>query len=69
MSAQIFENYAARRKFNEIYSMLKPDIRDRFAARVRNAADEKVNSLDDNITEFYLNENDVLQCLKDVESV
>jgi hypothetical protein len=62
-SKQIFDNRKAKALFVRIYNELSDQefYRDVFSQAIREAAEEKIVSLDD-LDTFYLTEDDVYQC-------
>lgn len=62
MSAKIFTDSKAKRRFVDIYEMLEEPQKSEFARRIREAARDKVESLDDNLSDYYLTEEDVNKC-------
>lgn len=60
MTSKIFETTIAKRKFVQLYETLSEPGKSDFGAAIRKRAEEKVLRLDD-IGEFYLTEDDVIE--------
>ena len=69
-SQRIFQDSNAKKVFMQIYNDLDNDESRRvhFCDVVREAAQKKVESLDDNLEEFYLTANDVENCFNGIPS-
>lgn len=59
---KLFRDYEAKRMFASLYESLEPHEQSEFASLIRDAADEKVNSIDDSMSDFYLSRQDVENC-------
>ena len=66
---KIFQDFKAKRKFIDIYEMLEFEnvLRTTFCTKIKEEAAKKVESLEDNLTEFYLTEKDVEKIFKQLE--
>lgn len=63
---KIFNDYKAKQKFIDIYDMLDEPEKSAFAEEIRKAAKAKIESLNDNLTDFYLTEKDIENCFNDM---
>lgn len=67
MGHKIFADYAAKRRFVDLYEMMSAPDQAELGERVRKLFDEKITSLN-SIENFYLTDKDVERCFHEMKA-